>query len=62
MKYCPGMEKAGLDLLEVFISIPFIYFHTHDSNNTQKMLKYNPADRISAKRAILHPYFEDMDA
>ncbi|KAJ1429213.1 Serine/threonine-protein kinase, active site [Sesbania bispinosa] len=26
-----------------------------------KMLKYNPADRISAKAALEHPYFESLD-
>ncbi|KAJ1916258.1 Cyclin-dependent kinase catalytic subunit [Mycoemilia scoparia] len=26
----------------------------------QKMLIYNPAHRISAKQALLHPYFKDM--
>ena len=26
-----------------------------------KMLKYNPADRILAKAALNHPYFDDLD-
>eukprot|EP00301_Raphidiophrys_heterophryoidea_P026446 c9136_g1_i1.p1 GENE.c9136_g1_i1~~c9136_g1_i1.p1 ORF type:complete len:319 (-),score=94.05 c9136_g1_i1:268-1188(-) len=26
-----------------------------------KLLAYDPAERISAKRALLHPYFEDLD-
>jgi serine/threonine protein kinase len=25
------------------------------------MLIYDPAKRISAKRALLHPYFDDLD-
>lgn len=27
----------------------------------QKMLKYDPADRISAKAALDHPYFDSLD-
>ena len=27
----------------------------------EKMLIYDPAERISAKKAILHPYFDDLD-
>ncbi len=27
----------------------------------QKMLVYNPAQRISAKQALVHPYFKDVD-
>lgn len=27
----------------------------------RKMLTYSPADRITAKNAILHPYFDDLD-
>lgn len=27
----------------------------------QKMLKYDPADRISAKAALEHPYFDSLD-
>jgi cyclin-dependent kinase len=27
----------------------------------QKMLKYNPAERISAKAALDHPYFDSLD-
>jgi serine/threonine protein kinase len=27
----------------------------------EKMLKYNPAERISAKQALNHPYFDDLD-
>jgi serine/threonine protein kinase len=27
----------------------------------QKMLEYNPPDRISAKEALRHPYFDDLD-
>lgn len=27
----------------------------------QKMLKYDPADRISAKAAMDHPYFDSLD-
>jgi cyclin-dependent kinase len=26
-----------------------------------KMLKYNPAERISAKAALDHPYFDSLD-
>ncbi|XLS93628.1 hypothetical protein HN51_069636 [Arachis hypogaea] len=26
-----------------------------------KMLKYNPAERISAKAALNHPYFDSLD-
>jgi serine/threonine protein kinase len=26
-----------------------------------KMLKCNPAERITAKDAMLHPYFKDVD-
>ena len=25
------------------------------------MLEYQPANRISAKRAVNHPYFDDLD-
>ena len=27
----------------------------------EKMLIYDPAKRISAKKALLHPYFDDLD-
>lgn len=27
----------------------------------QKMLKYDPAERISAKAALDHPYFDSLD-
>lgn len=27
----------------------------------QKMLKYDPAERISAKAALEHPYFDSLD-
>ena len=27
----------------------------------EQMLIYDPAKRISAKKALLHPYFEDRD-
>ena len=27
----------------------------------EQMLIYDPAKRISAKKAILHPYFDDLD-
>ena len=27
----------------------------------EKMLIYDPAERISAKKALLHPYFDDLD-
>lgn len=27
----------------------------------QEMLIYNPAKRISAKQALKHPYFDDLD-
>ena len=27
----------------------------------QKMLKYDPAERISAKEALDHPYFDSLD-
>lgn len=29
--------------------------------NDQKMLIYDPANRISGKRALSHPYFDDLD-
>eukprot|EP00794_Sanderia_malayensis_P012793 gene12793-14105_t len=38
----PGLEKAGIDLLE-------------------KFLIYDPASRISARKAMNHPYFFDLD-
>jgi len=27
----------------------------------QKCLAYNPSERISAKKALEHPYFNDLD-
>ena len=37
--------------------------HTADPNAVDlidKMLKYNPSDRISAREALSHPYFDDL--
>lgn len=31
------------------------------NNFLQKMLQYNPANRISAKAAMEHPYFDSLD-
>merc|ERR1712100_949045 len=33
----------------------------HGLDLLEKMLKYNPAERISAKQALNHPYFDDLD-
>jgi serine/threonine protein kinase len=29
--------------------------------STQKMLRYAPQERITAKDALKHPYFDDLD-
>jgi serine/threonine protein kinase len=33
----------------------------HGLDLLEKLLKYDPAQRISAKRALQHPYFDDLD-
>lgn len=40
-KLVPGLDEAGLDLLD-------------------KMLKCNPAERITANEAMNHPYLADV--
>ena len=47
------------------IRISFLLLLMFDGNNQgvdlfQKMLKYEPSQRISAKSALVHPYFSGM--
>ena len=62
-----SLDEHGLDLLEVSRSLSIAVDRSCLSGLTaiirfaQKMLKYNPAERISAKQALNHPYFDDLD-
>lgn len=42
------LDEVGLDLLKV------------ELNFIQKMLQSNPFNRITAKDALIHPYFSDL--
>ncbi|XP_010776622.1 isocitrate dehydrogenase [NAD] subunit gamma 1, mitochondrial-like [Notothenia coriiceps] len=48
---------------EVASGYPEITFDSMIVDNTtmQKMLIYNPPNRISAREAMAHPYFDDLD-
>ncbi|KAL0710945.1 hypothetical protein Bca4012_017923 [Brassica carinata] len=46
----PSLSPEGLDLLT-----------SEALNKMQSMLRYNPAERISAKAALDHPYFDSLD-
>jgi hypothetical protein len=52
------MEPSALHLLQVshVVCVPL-----HLTHSPQEMLHYTPADRISAKAALTHPYFSDLD-
>lgn len=52
----PKLDDDGLDLLSVLKYICIFVFYLYK----QKMLKSNPAERISAKNALAHPYFNDV--
>jgi len=51
----PYLDAAGIDLLKV----PFFFFYCWWLNvfSAQQTLAYDSARRISAKRALVHPYF-----
>ncbi|PWZ30987.1 Cell division control protein 2 [Zea mays] len=48
----PNLEPAGLDLLS-----PIYVFIAHG----QKMLRYEPSKRITARQALEHDYFKDLE-
>jgi serine/threonine protein kinase len=50
------LEASALHLLQVSLSLSLSL-----SDHIQEMLHYTPADRISAKAALTHPYFSDLD-
>ncbi|KAJ3197036.1 Cyclin-dependent kinase 3 [Irineochytrium annulatum] len=51
-KTLPSLEPDGIDLLKV------TYKRVVGRNVLQQFLIYDPANRISAKRALMHPYFQ----
>ena len=52
----PYLDAAGIDLLKVPFLF-FIYCWWLNVFSTQQTLAYDSARRISAKRALVHPYF-----
>jgi serine/threonine protein kinase len=59
-----NLDANGVDLLQVS-SDSNISLSLPQANVLfcqQKMLAYDPAQRISAKRALQHPYFADLPA
>lgn len=63
-KFTPGLNEAGIDLLEVCTACRLSYLHDvlmpyiHDI--TQSLLAIDPRKRISAKEALEHPYLADL--
>lgn len=68
----PGLCPAGLDLLEVCLwsmlrdpksAIPISPPPKSYASPSppQQTLRYEPGKRISAKAALSHPYFDDLD-
>ncbi|KAG9134238.1 hypothetical protein Leryth_019180 [Lithospermum erythrorhizon] len=59
----PKLEEKGLHLLSFSTSrLQFnrwliLYYISF----VQEMLQYEPSKRISAKKAMEHPYFDDLD-
>ena len=73
-KVFPMLDAAGVDLMEVCMCVCIVCVCVcmcvctpvnHDCPSPfphpQRMLRYNPSDRISAKKALLHPFFSDVD-
>ena len=44
----------------MFVSVGVIHFKFNEIFLFQKMLKYEPSQRISAKAALTHPYFSNV--
>lgn len=53
----PGADALAIDLLSVCTSK---ILQKGPSKISKQMLVYAPNKRISAKDALLHPYFDDM--
>ena len=68
---CPTLCPSGIDLLRVsaIASSPspspslslLLDLVLFSCAAAQKMLIYDPHQRISARRAMEHPYFDDLD-
>lgn len=64
----PGLDEAGRSLLSVSIAYTFLacltdihYLTSRKISILQEMLHYEPSKRISAKKAMEHSYFDDLD-
>ena len=52
-EHASKLNDMGINLLEVLLEHRYIVL------TLQQLLAYNPAARISAKKALCHPFFND---
>lgn len=67
----PSRDAASLIVVECILnlscmhelsaSLPSLHCAHCVFSDLQSMLQYNPASRISAKKALFHPYFNSLD-
>ncbi len=63
----PGLDKVGYDLLDVrstLLLLTLVYCYTNlpftNIHYLQSMLQYDPNKRITAHKAMKHPFFDGL--